>query len=31
MGYLALVADDRAHHASKRNTVANVTLSPAPR
>jgi MFS family permease len=26
--YLALVADDRVHHAGKRSTTANVTLSP---
>jgi MFS family permease len=26
--YLALVADDRHHHAGKRSTTANVTLSP---
>jgi MFS family permease len=28
LAYLALVADDRSHHAGKRSTVANVTLSP---
>ena len=31
LAYLALVADDRAHHASKRSTVANVTLVAARR